>query len=200
MNRSAGNRDIQVKVVLEGSLLRKGEEIVEASSTVALIIAGAKKIIVDTASRDDSARLRVGLKSMSIEPREIDVVVNTHLHVDHCGCNDLFENAKLYAHRLELPPIGTVWVSGEMTLLPGIELIQTPGHTAGSMSVLVSAEKRYAVCGDAIPTKANYDQHTPPFINIDRRLALKSMELLLESADVIIPGHDGPFASVAKKN
>ncbi|MDD1773564.1 MAG: MBL fold metallo-hydrolase [Methanomassiliicoccales archaeon] len=189
-----------VKIVCEGHLLRKGAEILEASSSVSLILAGARKIIVDTAAREDSGRLSDALKSMSVEPQEVDVVVNTHLHIDHCGGNDLFKNAKFYAHRLESPPLGTVQVSKNMTLLPGVELIQTPGHTAGSISVLVRAEKQYVAAGDALPTKANYDQHTPPAINIDRRLALRSMDLLLESADVVIPGHDSPFACVSKKN
>ena len=200
MNPGGGNRDTQVKIVLEGRLLRSGGEILESSSSVALVIAGAKKMIVDTASREDSARLRDALKAMSVEVAEVDVVVNTHLHMDHCGCNDLFENAMFYAHRLESPTVGTVQISRDVALLPGVELIQTPGHTAGSISVLVHAEKRYAVVGDAIPTKANYDQHIPPSINIDRRLALRSMELLLGAADVVIPGHGSPFACVSKKN
>lgn len=191
---------MQVEIVLEGRLLRRGAEIIEASSSVALVNAGAKKVIVDTASRSDSARLRDALKAKSVDPAEVGIVVSTHLHTDHCGCNDLFENAKFYAHRLESPPVGTVQISKDMELLPGVELVQTPGHTAGSISVLVHAEKRYAAVGDAIPTKANYDQHIPPSINIDRRLALRSMELLLGSADVIVPGHDSPFACVIKKN
>ena len=130
MKPGGGNRDTLVKIVLEGRLLRSGGEILEASSSVALVIAGAKKMIVDTASREDSARLRDALKAMSVEVAEVDVVVNTHLHTDHCGCNDLFENAMFYAHRLESPPVGTVQISRDVALLPGVELIQTPGHTA----------------------------------------------------------------------
>jgi glyoxylase-like metal-dependent hydrolase (beta-lactamase superfamily II) len=63
----------------------------------------------------------------------------------------------------------------------------------------VKAEKRYGICGDAIPTKANYDSHVPPFIAIDKRLALKSMDAIIGSVDLIIPGHDAPFEVLGKK-
>jgi len=86
-----------------------------------------------------------------------------------------------------------------MILFPGVEVVHTPGHTAGSVTVFVRAEKRYAICGDAIPTKANYDSHVPPFIAIDKNLATKSMDAIIASADTIIPGHDAPFDIQGKK-
>jgi glyoxylase-like metal-dependent hydrolase (beta-lactamase superfamily II) len=113
--------------------------------------------------------------------------------MDHIGCNDVFSEARLVAHPLEDPPIGTLKVDGPMKILPGVELIPTPGHSRGSLSVLVEAEKRYAIVGDAIPTRSNFEQRVPPFINFDRALAVRSMEMILDWAEVIVPGHDSPF-------
>ena len=189
----------KVRLVRKGSLVRKGDVVVDASSSITLIQAGGKHIIVDTGSPSDSEKLLFDLKSMMLQPKDVDIVINTHLHIDHIGCNDLFENARVYAHELEEPPVGNVRLAGAITLLPGVEIIPTPGHTRGSISVFVASDRRYAICGDAIPTKANYETHVPPFVAFDKDLARKSMDMVLEWAEMIIPGHDEPFPTVAKK-
>jgi N-acyl homoserine lactone hydrolase len=189
----------KVRVVRKGFLLREGDVIVDASSSVTLVEAAGKRIIVDTGSPRDVDKLKFDLKSMMVQPREIDIVVNTHLHIDHCGCNELFSNALVYAHKLEEPPIGSTRISGPMTLVPGVELVPTPGHTRGSTSVFVTSDKKYAICGDAIPTKGNYETHAPPFIVFDKELASKSMDMILGWADLVVPGHDEPFPVVRKR-
>lgn len=190
---------VRVRLVRSGFLKRDGEVVVDASSTITLVEVSGKRIIVDTGAPSDSDKLLFDLKAMDVKPKDVDLIVNTHLHIDHCGCNDLFENALVYAHELESPPIGNARISGSMTLVPGVELVHTPGHTAGSITAFVSAEKKYAICGDAIPTKANYDSHVPPSIAYDKKLALKSMDAIIGWADVIIPGHEAPFDVMRKK-
>lgn len=199
MMRDSGGRATSVRSILDGRLVRSGKAILEASSTVSLIVSADKTVVVDTGSLTDLELLREALSEASVKPDEVDVVVNTHLHLDHIGGNGLFPNAKVYAHRLESPPLGTIRVSSEFELLPGVEIVHTPGHTAGSISVIVHADGRYAICGDAIPTRANVESHVPPSINIDPRLALKSLDLIVSSADVIIPGHGAPFSVARKK-
>lgn len=188
-----GPRATKFSLVMEGRLVRDGARIVEASSSVSMVESGGRVVVVDTGSLADANRLREAFRGASIEPDQVDIVINTHLHLDHIGGNALFRNARFYAHRLESPPLGTARISEGFEIIPGVEVVTTPGHTAGSISVIVRAERRYAICGDAIPTKANLDGHVPPAINIDPRLALKSMDLLEASADVIVPGHGAPF-------
>ena len=189
----------RIRLVRSGFLKREGGVVVDASSTISLVEASDKKIIVDTGAPSDSSKLLFDLKGMDVKHKDVDIVINTHLHIDHCGCNELFENAVVYAHELESPPIGNARIAGSMTLIPGVELVHTPGHTPGSITVFVSAEKRYAICGDAIPTKGNYDSHIPPAVAFDRELALKSMDAIIGWADVVIPGHDTPFDVMRKK-
>jgi len=188
-----------VRLVRRGTLVRDGDAIVDASSTVTLVRASGKLVLVDTGSPREATGLLEALNSMRIGSGDIDVVVNTHLHIDHCGCNELFERAKVIAHALEEPPLGSLRISGGMTLFPGVEIVPTPGHTPGSISVFVSSDRRYAISGDAIPTKANYDTHAPPFIAFDRKLALKSLEAIVSWAEVVVPGHDAPFEVLGKK-
>jgi N-acyl homoserine lactone hydrolase len=96
----------------------------------------------------------------------IDIVVNTHLHFDHCGGNHLFAGKPIYVQRRELedarskddytirewvdaPGVQYVPVDGELELLPGVRLLPAPGHTAGSQVVVVEAGGRpIVICGD----------------------------------------------------
>src|SRR5439155_4673267 len=70
-----------------------------ALSTNSLLLRSAGKLILietgigdkDYARRQGSRReqgnLMTDLAALGIEPGEIDVVINTHLHADHCGWN-----------------------------------------------------------------------------------------------------------------
>lgn len=188
-----------VRVLCDGWLVREGGAVKDASSTVTLVESDAGVIVVDTGSPSCSDGLSRALSGLGVQPRVVRHVVNTHLHVDHCGSNDMFRDAVFYAHRLEDPPVGTRKISAEVELARGVRVVPTPGHTRGSVSVLVESDQRYAICGDAIPTKANYESHAPPAIHFDRALALRSMDMLLAWAQVVVPGHDHPFAVLGKK-
>jgi glyoxylase-like metal-dependent hydrolase (beta-lactamase superfamily II) len=74
-----------------------------------LVVAGGKRILVETGAgtkwshklRDiygfDGSRLVNGLRHHGLGPDDIDVVVNTHLHFDHCGGNTRVEKDKVVA-------------------------------------------------------------------------------------------------------
>jgi hydroxyacylglutathione hydrolase len=73
---------------------------------------------------------------------------------------------------------------------PVVYLIHTPGHTAGSMSVIV--DNVHAIVGD---TMFNIFPHTvfPPFAN-DVHALLESWQKLIETGCThFYPGHGGPF-------
>jgi len=184
-----------VRVVREGFVVRDGPRIVDASSTVTLLDTPKGRFIVDTGSPRDADGLESALLKMGVSLASVDFVVNTHMHADHCGGNDLFSRARLIAHEFEDPPLGAVKVVGDMPLSTGVMIRITPGHTAGSISVFVESDRRYAVCGDAIPTKANFESMAPPAVHMDRRLALMSMDRILTWADVVVPGHDPAFVT-----
>ena len=189
----------RVRVVCEGFIQRRGDRVVDASSTVSLVEAGDTKTIVDTGSPRDLYAIQDGLASLKVDVESIDYVVNTHMHADHCGCNDLFLHARKVAHEKESPPLGTLVVRSDAVLVPGVTVAITPGHTEGCISVFVDGEQRVAICGDAIPTQANFASHVPPAMNVNRKLALMSMDRIIQWAEVIVPGHGPSFAVGAKK-
>jgi N-acyl homoserine lactone hydrolase len=94
----------------------------------------------------------------------IDIVVNTHLHFDHCGGNHLMAGKPVYVQRQELddarskdpytirewvdaPGVQYVPVDGTLELLPGVRLVPAPGHTRGSQVVVVDTGGRPVVIG-----------------------------------------------------
>jgi N-acyl homoserine lactone hydrolase len=105
----------------------------------------------------------------------IDLVINTHLHFDHCGGNHLFSRRPIYVQRQELEDARTkddytirewvealdvqyVPVDGELELLPGLRLVPEPGHTRGSQVVVVERGGRSVViCGDTAVFFAELD-------------------------------------------
>ena len=197
MTSSSGTPE--VRVLCEGYLVREGSAVVDASSTVTAIFTDEFLIVVDTGAPSKVTALKDSLADADIATSDVDFVVNTHLHSDHCGGNDIFADAIKMAHRLEHPPIGMMKAEDGHELASGVSVRCTPGHTAGSVSVLVESEVRYAICGDAIPTRANFESRTPPAIHMDRGLAVTSMNSLVAWADVVVPGHDAAFETLGKR-
>lgn len=117
-----------------------------------------KKIIVDTGSSMLRNKLELFLTKV-VDFQKVEYVILTHLHLDHVGNVDLFPNATLLASRAEIEafnkdPNGAVLDSNlaqklkerglhaiEDVLLPELEVIHTPGHTAGSICVWYAKEQ-----------------------------------------------------------
>jgi N-acyl homoserine lactone hydrolase len=99
------------------------------------------RVLVDTgmtelhpAVADLDPRLRP-LSKQDFDLAGIDIVVNTHLHFDHCGGNHLFAGRPIYVQRRELE------------LLPGLRLVPAPGHTRGMQVVVIETGGRPVVVG-----------------------------------------------------
>ena len=190
---------VQVHVLKEGTIERTDDgTIVDASSSVTLVQAHHRNILVDTAMRRDAQEVLDALARHDVEPGSVDMVVNTHGHHDHTGCNCLFEVAEFIIHRLEGAARGACGpvrrVEGGTELVPGVRVIETPGHTRGSISVVAETpEGTWVMAGDALPTLDNYVAWLPPGIHFDPDVALASMRVIVEVADVVVPGHGAPF-------
>ena len=130
------------------------------------------------------------LAELDMSPADISLVINTHLHFDHCGQNAVFKHAPFYVQRVELDrarresPDLSEWFDfmgarfelfdGDAEILPGVSVIATPGHTAGHQSVAVTAGDGSTdlLIGDAAYTPREYTgplgQQLPPGQAADR--------------------------------
>jgi glyoxylase-like metal-dependent hydrolase (beta-lactamase superfamily II) len=197
MNLMTSSLVPEVFLLKPGSIRRDGSgNILDARSSVSLIIFGKRRIIVDTGQKGDEKWILNSLAKLDLQPEDIDTIVNTHSHADHCANNYLFSRANILAAK------------GEEKIVPGVQVIDTPGHSLDSISVVV--ETRTVECisemkaltglmmivvmaGDALPTLGNFQKNIPPALHVDRDLAVLSMEKIIGLADVVVPGHDMPF-------
>ena len=139
--------------------------------------------------------IKTSLKQIGkVFPEDVDIIILTHAHEDHIGNNDMFKKAKIYIHEDEVCDIeGAVRIDKETEIAKGVRIVPTPGHTAGSVSVFVDADRHYAIVGDAAPLKDNFTKRIVPKLNVDAEAAMQSIEKIAAYADVIVPGHDQPF-------
>jgi N-acyl homoserine lactone hydrolase len=161
---------ISITPVQVADLLAEGERmpvyvhVVEHPDGRVLVDTGMTELHPDGADMDP--RLRP-LSEQDFDLASIDMVVNTHLHFDHCGGNGLFAGRPIYIQRRELEDARTLddytireWVDqpgvtyepvdGDLELLPGVRLVAAPGHTPGSQIVVVETrEGREIIAGDS---------------------------------------------------
>ena len=144
----------------------------------------AYRVEPGTLSSAEALRVRTGF-----DPEDVEAIIITHLHWDHCQNLEDFPNAKIYVQKKELlhaiapytferngycmweQTNGPSWlpsllrfelINGEKEVLPGIHVILTPGHTEGSQSVLIdTAEGRYCSMGDYVHMMKNITECLP---------------------------------------
>ena len=137
------------------------------------VIKGNPSIIIDPGSPQFLPALTDDLQKDGIQPKDIDIIVNTHLHGDHYWANEAFKKisgAKIFCHPLQkrfrdttvvetskffgLPPMeftedgyldDTKLDAGNVEF----ELISSPGHSPDSICFYCRKE-RFLICGDVI--------------------------------------------------
>jgi glyoxylase-like metal-dependent hydrolase (beta-lactamase superfamily II) len=137
----------------------------------ALFRAGDTTVLVDTGAGpkprafmpDGEARLLDLLT-----PEDVDVVVHTHLHIDHVGWTGAFPNARYVVHeddwayfmsdvslaerphlRQKVAPLADRFerATGEAEIAPGVRVQPAPGRTPGHLIVRAG---RFAAIGDLV--------------------------------------------------
>ena len=161
----------------------------------------------------------VQLRGLGVAPASVRYVVQTHLHIDHTGALGHFPDATVVVHARELEaareaesPTATGYVredfdrpelrwqpvEGEMDLFEdgSIRLIETPGHSAGHMSLLVDLGETGPVMltADAADNLAQWEGRAHPRALFSREEANQALETLRgiarELDPLIVFGHD----------
>lgn len=138
------------------------------------------------------------LRRIGVSPDDIDLVVNSHFHPDHCGCNECFNRATVICHQRELEcaraedaenmgilavdwqqPMPIETVDGQRDLFGDgkVVLIPLPGHTPGCMGALVNLERSgsFLLAADAAPLQVNLKRDIQPRNTWDANVSEGSM-------------------------
>lgn len=184
-----------IGIIRRGYLIRSPNgTILDARSTIVLIQTEKSNILIDTSGKKDRNMLIDTLKKKLLSTNDIDIIINTHEHLDHIGNMNLFKNAKIYTHYLNKRIKTAVKIEDfPFKIEDDIEIIETPGHSFDSISVILKWHHKYVATGDCIPLKNNLINWIPPIVNVDPVKAIQSMKKVVQIADIIIPGHDIPF-------
>lgn len=156
------------------------------------------------------------LLTLGLAPQDIDVVVNSHLHTDHCGCNEFFTRATFVVHAAELAtaagpdaskkgyvaadwqhpmPIDTIAGQRDVFGDGRIVLVPVPGHTPGSTGALVALERSgtFFLASDAVALADILEHDYQARNNANQDDALRSMaeiRRIRAQGATVIYGHD----------
>lgn len=188
----------KVKILIEGYAKKIANGWL-ASSTVTLIEANDKKIIVDPGC--NRSKLLEELARNGLATSDIDYVLCTHNHNDHIVLAGIFENAKVLNDTEIYDNDNQIEHGG---IIPGtvLQIVSTPGHDQFHCSLIVPTDEgTYAVAGDVFWWNDEEEEktdresllgHPDPYVK-DLMVLRESREKLLNQADFIIPGHGKMF-------
>jgi N-acyl homoserine lactone hydrolase len=128
---------------------------------------------VDAHYRPVRRPLAAALKSVGGSLEDTALVVNCHLHFDHCGGNPALVGRPVFVQRIELdaaraegytlpelvdvPGMRYEVLDGEAEIAPGVLVIPTPGHTAGHQSLVVrTGDGTVIVAGQSHDSASQY--------------------------------------------
>jgi N-acyl homoserine lactone hydrolase len=165
------------------------------------------------------------LQELGLTPDDIDLVICTHLDIDHVGFHDAFPAAEFVIQREQYeqargghprfqnarshwddPALRYRLVDGDTELLPGLSLIETSGHAPGHQSVLVHLPETGAVllAIDAVSLARLFTVERKPWPFDDNEEQLiantqKLLDLAEREGAMVIFHHDGEQWRTLKK-
>ncbi|MFH1156255.1 MAG: N-acyl homoserine lactonase family protein [Pseudomonadota bacterium] len=202
---------------------------------------GDKRVLIDTGEmhpiqsreRQDAIggpiyNFEQGLALYGLTPDDIDIVIHTHLHADHCENDYKCSNARFFIHEKELQRIHDphpldyryledyileieennqiIVVRGDTEILPGIQVVHTPVHTDGGLTLLIETTRGTAAITGFCTIQENFDPPPeirgmemdliPPGTHVDVYRAYDIMADIRDRADILIPLHEPAYARI----
>lgn len=176
-------------ILCEG-YVREGAEL-RVGSTVGFVRDGEALVVIDPGMVAGPASILEPLAALGVTPAHVTDVVLSHHHPDHTLNAALFSHANVHDHQATYR--GDLWTDRPaegFQVSPGIELIETPGHTPQDITTLVRTDD-----GVVAFTHLWWAAGGPaddPYTH-DRAALKASRERVLGLASVIVPGHGPRF-------
>lgn len=163
-----------------------------------------------------------GLNKLGLKPEDIDIVITTHLHIDHIALGYLYKKAEFIVQKRELDyalsphhidadlydrrtfkGLNFKVIDGRKEIIQGVSVFLSPGHTAGGQSIEIDTTAGKAIITGFCCTLSTFVQTdemkrrgwevTVPLIHHDVREAYDSVLEVKHRADIIVALHDPIF-------
>lgn len=198
---------------------------------------GSQRIIVDSGANAEQLRQYreldaedidsfedALLRKTGLKPTDIDLVIQTHLMLHHCGNTRKCSSARVVVQQSELefalsphPILAPLYVresfmglsfnlvDGYSEILPGIQLLPVPGQSPGCQAVSVNTAQGKAIISGMCTVDENFNPRAgvreripviPPGIHLNAVEAFNSVLRIKGMADIIVPVHEPRLVNV----
>jgi glyoxylase-like metal-dependent hydrolase (beta-lactamase superfamily II) len=195
---------------------------------VYLVENGDKLTLIDTGLPRSDKKIVKAIKETGRNPQEVSTIVITHFHIDHVGSLKKMKEltgAKVAVHGADSEivagkktppkPKGMLMQAANVVLKPspvepdvvlkegdvveGLQVIHTPGHSEGSIS-LFDAERKVMFVGDAMRFTDGKIVGPPERYTLDTAVGNESIKNLANyDFDVMLAGHGETLMPEASK-
>lgn len=170
------------------TVLRSGDTFPNFHTSITLVQSGGRTLLIDPGHFADERYLWQGLQRAGVTPGQVDLVINTHSHLDHCANGRHFPRHKLLFHRREVEELERLLV-----------LMQTPGVLTDALANQYAMTRRQAqACAQLV---LNARDVLTGFLSV--RQGADAMVLLEDETEVapgvrvvLTPGHTSGHISV----
>lgn len=183
-----------VRVIREGwwRWIERGVRFdVSCSSTY--IEDGAHRIVVDVANAGEEEAYLAALEAVDAGRLEVDIVVLTHFHPDHCGLLHLFPNAEYVAAGTRWRgAIHAYWSEEALPITDDVYVLKVSGHSDHDCAVIANTPEGVVAMAGDLWVRSPSD---PRLKVIHDTVELEaSRRRLVGLAAWIVPGH-GPMGA-----
>ena len=171
-----------------------------------------RRAVVDVGSLARRPILEETLESAGIDVDDVEDVLLTHLHYDHCDNADLFPNATVHVYEAEYrrvddgeydwaTPRNATAMLADLEVeffdigdeVAGMEVVHTPGHVEHHVGFIAEGDGlTFGLTGDAMKNVQEVET-MDPMVFYDEAVAVETMQWIADRVDFVVPGHDTPF-------
>jgi len=156
------------------------------------------------------------LRAVGIQAEDIDLVICSHFHSDHCGCNAFFRKATVICHAKELAaarapnavtmgylpvdwdqPMPFQEIDGQFDVFGDERIVLVPvaGHTPGTIAALVNLDRSgsFLLASDSVSLRMMLDREVIPknTWNVEQaRASLAEIKRIEAGGATVLCGHD----------
>ncbi len=183
------------------------------------VIAGEPGLIVDPGNPDYLETKVEAMRRDGLDIEKIGTILNTHLHIDHCGANEAFKQlsgARIALHPVQKRNYKLVVIDGARVfgMTPGeftedaileegsltinateIEMIEAPGHSPDCVCFYLKKGK-ILVCGDVLFEMNTGRVDLPGGSVADLKQSIEALSKM--AIEYLLPGHMGIVSGADK--